>query len=242
MTKEYPIQFLIGNVIYKKLYFIYRPLYFIYKKISDRKKIRALKKIIKPGMAVVDIGANIGFYSILFSKLVGETGKVYAFEPDEENFRHLQRNASGLKNVSLNKTAVSDKSGKIKLYISDDLNIDHHTYNNGENRESVEIDAISLDDFFHNNQMVNFIKIDIQGYEYFAIVGGKKIINRSKKLTILSEFWPHGLNKAGVKPLAYIELLKNLNFQIDLPEEQLKDIGSKINDNMFSLDFFANKM
>ncbi|MFA4831564.1 MAG: FkbM family methyltransferase [Patescibacteria group bacterium] len=242
MAAKYPARFLIGNLIYRKFYFVYRPLYLFYKNISDRKKIRVLKKIIKPGMVVVDIGANIGFYSALFSKLVGAAGKVYAFEPDEDNFRHLEKNMRGLKNVSINKIAVSDKSGKIRLYISDVLNIDHHTYDNGENRKSVEIDAITLDDFFSNNEIVDFIKIDIQGYDYYAILGGKKLINRTEQLNILSEFWPYGLNKAGIKPLAYIELLKNLNFQIDLPEEKLKDIDSKINDNMFSLDFFANKI
>ncbi|MFA4818169.1 MAG: FkbM family methyltransferase [Parcubacteria group bacterium] len=241
MKKEYPVQFLIGNMIYKKLYFVYKPLYFAYKKISDRKKIQALKKIIKPGMVVVDIGANIGFYSILFSKLVGATGRVYAFEPDEENFRHLERNTINLKNVSINKKAVSDKSGKIKLYVSDDLNIDHHTYDAGENRKFIEIEAVSLDDFF-GNKPIDFIKIDIQGYEYYAILGGEKLFSRADKLMILSEFWPYGLNKVGIKPLAYLELLKKSNFQIDLPQDKLKDIDSKINDNMFSLDFFAEKI
>lgn len=240
--KKYPLKFRIGNMIYKKAYFIYQPLYFFYKCVSDRKKIAILKKIIKPGMKVLDIGANIGFYSMMFSKLVGETGSVYAFEPDKENFRHLKRNTIGLKNLSINKIAVSNKSGKIKLYISKDLNVDHNTYDNGEKRESVEVGTTSLDDFFNNNEIINFIKIDIQGYDYFAILGGEKVIGRSKKIKILSELWPYGLSKAGVQPSVYLDLLKRFNFQIDLPEEKLKNINSKINDNMFSLDFFANRM
>ena len=145
---KYPLQFRIGNMIYKKAFFIYETFYFFYKRFSDNSKIKELKKIIKPGMTVLDIGANIGFYSKLFSKLVGAEGRVYSFEPEEENFEYLKKNTKECNNVVINKMAVSDKSGKMKLYISDDLNVDHNVYDNGEGRKTCEIDAVSLDDYF----------------------------------------------------------------------------------------------
>lgn len=241
MGKKYPIYFLIGNMIYKKFYFIYKPFYFLYKYISDRKKISIIKKTIKPGMKVIDVGANIGFYSILFSKLVGEDGKVYAFEPDKENFCHLEKNCHSRRNITINKMAVSDKGGKIKLYISSELNVDHSTYDDGEGRKFIEIDAISLDDYIKKDEKIDFIKIDIQGYDYYAVLGSQNLINRINKIVVLTEFWPYGLNKAGVKPIQYLELLKNLNFKIDINNKDSVAAQDKINDKMFSLDFFAYK-
>ncbi len=69
------------------------------------------KKNIKPGVTVVDIGAHIGYYTVIAAQLVGDKGKVYAFEPDPRNFKLLQRNveANGYSNVVLVNKAVSDK-------------------------------------------------------------------------------------------------------------------------------------
>jgi hypothetical protein len=136
---------------------------------------------------------------------------------------------------------VSDKSGKIKLYYSDDLNVDHNTYDNGENRKCIEINSVSLDDCFKNNEIIDFIKVDIQGYDYYALIGGKNLISRSSQLVILSEFWPYGLSKAGVKPSFYIDFLEKMNFQIDLTKEELKNVDRKVGDNLFSLDIIARK-
>jgi len=239
---KYPLQFRIGNMIYKKAFFIYETLYFFYKRFSDNSKIKELKKIIKPGMTVLDIGANIGFYSKLFSKLVGAEGRVYSFEPDEENFEYLKKNTKECNNVVINKMAVSDKSGKMKLYISDDLNVDHNVYDNGEGRKTCEIDAVSLDDYFIDKDIdINFIKIDVQGFDYYAILGGEKTISKSKKVDILSEFWPFGLHKAGVGPYQYLELIKRMGFKVDLDDGSLSGLDEKIDDKMFILDFFASK-
>ena len=117
--------FKLANKLFEHYHFIYKPLYFFYKKISDRQKIALFKNIIKPGMRVLDLGANIGFYTVLFSKLVGENGKVFAFEPDAKNYKYLEENTKTLYNVTIEKKAVSDKTGKINFYISKDLNVDH---------------------------------------------------------------------------------------------------------------------
>src|ERR1700728_4292554 len=99
--EEYQI-FRLGEWMYKKAYGIYQPAYFLWKRYRDRELISFLEKHVKPGMTVVDIGANIGFYSVLFSKLVGEKGSVHAFEPDSTNFKHLVSNTRKLKNVFVN--------------------------------------------------------------------------------------------------------------------------------------------
>ena len=151
--------FKLANKLFEHYHFIYKPLYFFYKKISDRQKIALFKNIIKPGMRVLDLGANIGFYTVLFSKLVGENGKVFAFEPDAKNYKYLEENTKTLYNVTIEKKAVSDKTGKINFYISKDLNVDHQSYDSREGRDCEEADAIALDDYFLDNAKIDVIKI-----------------------------------------------------------------------------------
>jgi len=127
-----------------------------------------VKKEIKKGNVVLDIGAHIGYYTLIFAKLVGEEGKVFAFEPDPTNFSLLKKNVeiNGYKNVELVQKAVSNKNGKIKLYLSEENSGDHRIYNSHDGRKFIEVEAIRLDDYFKNyNGAIDFIKMDIQGAE-----------------------------------------------------------------------------
>lgn len=111
-----------------------------------------MKKNIKPGDTVVDIGSHIGYFTILMSKLVGETGKVYAFEPEKRNFELLKKNVEFNKcsNVILNNIAISDKTGKIKLYLTNKSNSGTHSIHDSEGYtyEIQEVDCMTLDDYF----------------------------------------------------------------------------------------------
>src|SRR5690242_7217517 len=81
---------------------------------------RIVTLALQPGDVVVDDVANIGYYTLLFSRAVGETGKVYAFEPDPDNYAFLERNvaANGCPNVTLVPEAVSDRTGELRLYLA----------------------------------------------------------------------------------------------------------------------------
>jgi FkbM family methyltransferase len=204
----------LGNIFFKRAYFIYFPLYRIYKNVSDKREVRLIKKYIEIDSNVVDIGANIGFYTRLFSKKVGENGKVYAFEPSPENYERLRQNTIDLKNVFIRKAAVGNTNSKLRLYVSNDLNVDHRTYPTKEMRRSVEVDCIRLDAFFQENKKIDFIKLDVQGFEYQAILGMQEIIEENKELKMMIEFWPSGLNEAGSDPQNLIELLKRCGFHL----------------------------
>ncbi len=165
-------------------------------------------------MQVVDIGGNIGFYSILLSRLVGGHGVVHVFEADTINFKHLKKNTQGLINVVINPRAAAERSGMIRLFRSNELNVDHQTYDIAENRDFVEIPYVALDDYFCNHERIDFIKINIQGYEYHAVLGMRETIVRSPSVAIFSEFWPYGLRKAGADPDDYLGLLKKLGVDL----------------------------
>ena len=232
-----------GNLLYTYLYGAYRPLYFFYKNFSDKDKIVLMEKSIKPGMTVVDIGANIGFYTILFSKLVSSGGKVIALEPEEQNFDHLKKNTEKLDNVLLERAAVGDKDGEIFLYKSDLLNVDHQTFDIGDARNADKVKCYALDSYFQTDAKVDFIKIDIQGYDYFALKGMVELTKRSDGLTILGEIWPYGLVKAGVSAREYLALLRSLGFEVNFFDHiKESDLDLKEKDRYFYTDFYAIKI
>lgn len=184
-------------------------------KIYEPTETNLVRSQINKGDIVVDMGANIGYYTLIFAGLVGKNGKVFAFEPDPENFAILSKNVeeNKLENVILINKAVSDKNGKTKLYLSEDNKGDHRIYDSGENRKSVTVDVVCLDDFMGDiKEKINFIKMDIQGAEGNALKGMTSVIENSKKIKILAEFWPMGLSNFNFDPKEFLEILEDYGF------------------------------
>lgn len=229
-------------VLFRRFFPVYKILYFLYKRVWDRKRLSRFRRLVKPGMTVLDIGANIGFYTLFFSDLVGPEGRVYAFEPDELNFKYLKHNAEHKKNVVFVPRAVTEKTGEIRLYRSEVNNADCKTYDSGENRKSSAVQGVAIDDYFQNGEKVNVIKMDVQGYEYFALKGMPKTIARSPQVLMAGEFWPFALQKSGADPKAFIELLENSGFKIEFEKGLSQgDVLGKTHDYFFYCDFLASK-
>ena len=215
----------LGDFLYKNVFPVYNIIYPIFKRKQDRHEIALLNQYIKKGDVVLDIGANIGFYTKILSELVGETGKVYAFEPDKTNFSHLKKNAGNLTNVEFINKAVSDKTGTITLYQSDLLNVDHKTYETKDYTSKTEIESVAMDDIIPKHR-VDFIKIDIQGSELHALRGLKKIINHNKSIIILMEYDPQSLTGAGSKSEEFFRICDESGFTMfalfkNKPEEKI---------------------
>ena len=229
------------NKLYHNFPPLYRLLYFLYKKISDRDKIRIINKHVKKGMKVLDIGANIGFYTMLLARLVGEEGIVYAFEPDKVNFNFLKRLTTNLCNVKVVNAACGIKSGITYLYLSKKMNIDHQVYKSSEYRERIEVEMISVDDYFKSD-IIDFIKIDVQGYDYFVFKGMKKTIALSPNIFIIGELWPYGLKRAGSSANEYLSEFKQAGFDIDLIYKgEFIDFSLYDEDKLFYIDFIAQR-
>ena len=201
----------IGNFLYKHAFPLYRPLYGAFKRRQDAQEIAMMKRVVKPGDVVLDIGSNIGFYSRLLSDLVGPTGKVHCFEPDRDNFARLREALQGRSNVVLNHAAVSDKSGEITLYTSHRLNVDHRTYQPEQYDSSYTVPAVRIDDYLPSPARVNFIKMDIQGAEYLAIRGMEQLLQRSTRVAMIFELAPEFLQQcSGVSDTEMLQLLQRL--------------------------------
>lgn len=209
---ENKISFRLAEYLFKNAFPVYKVLYKRFKFRQDADEIAYLKKEIRKGDIVLDIGSNIGFYAEIISDLVGPEGKVHCFEPDRTNFAHLTKRVGNRKNVVLNNAAVSDKPGKLTIYTSHRLNVDHRTYKPEEYDSSYEVNAINIDDYLKEHWNVNFIKIDIQGYEMAAFIGMKQTLEHNSNLKILTEFWPHGLRSAGSSAEELLLYMKSPGF------------------------------
>ena len=126
---------------------------------------KIFEKEIRNGYVVLDIGAHIGYFTLISAKLVGKNGKVFAFEPDPANFALLKKNIASncYKNVIISQKAITSKNGKLKLHLSKDstghqIDYSHSSY------QTIEIESIRLDDYFRNyDENIDFIKIDAEG-------------------------------------------------------------------------------
>ncbi len=210
------IVFVVANILYNYAFPAYKVLYFAFKQWQDRSEIKVIKRFVKKGDTVVEVGANIGFYSAVISTAVGEKGMLHAFEPEPTNFRHLQSTIGKMQNVKANNVAVSDKKGKLNLYTSTLLNVDHRTYAVSEYGKVLSVDADSIDSYLNGNNKVDFIKMDIQGAEMFALRGMSNTLDANPEIKILTEIEPFGLNTSGSSVDEFYNFVVSKNFKIYL--------------------------
>jgi FkbM family methyltransferase len=185
--------------------------------LMGREEMSFLRSVVKPGMAVVDVGANQGLYTLLLSDLVGESGSVVAFEPDRELFEILLRNcaANHARNVRAYDIAIGAACGEDMLSRS--------LLNAGDNRlapghrpdeaNSIPVKVSSLDKIVAGRR-VDFVKIDVQGWELEAFRGMEETFAANAQIKLLFEFWPYGLLKAGCEPVAVLRDLGQRGFSI----------------------------
>lgn len=186
----------------------------IWEKLTTEK----FKEVVREGDVVVDLGASMGYFTLLAAKLVGKKGKVYAFEPAPINYSLLIKNIelNGYDNVVLVQKAVSNVSGTVKLFLSNEDIGNNTIYQYGDNREFVEVESVALDEFFRDKEhRVNVIKMDIEGAEMAALLGMDRIIRGNKKLKMFSEFYPSLMSAAGYSPEDFVhKLIDDYHFSI----------------------------
>lgn len=148
--------------------------------------IRMLKSFLKPGMYFLDLGANIGYFSALASALVGREGRVFAFEPSPVCCPRLSQNLCGFEQARIYKYAASDTNGRRAFYLHSredgwgSLLADHDL------TERVHVDTIRLDDWAQGAgiQRLDFVKIDIEGSEYAALLGARTLLRSFRPIVV----------------------------------------------------------
>lgn len=186
----------------------------------ERDSVHICKKLIKPKMVVMDIGAHIGYYTRIFSKLVGQEGRVYAFEPNIENFELLKKNTHHLRNVTLCNKAVSDKIGSIDFFILPGSTGSHSIFASVEAKKTAT-ESTTIDHFLRQVGMpaVNFLKIDIEGGEPLAFRGMLEFLQKQKDISVIMEFLPGVLEKTGEDPQLFLEKLRGFGLMINVIAE-----------------------
>ncbi len=176
------------------------------------------RSVIQAGDNCVELGSNIGLFTVLYGQLAGERGHVLAFEPSPANASLLRRNLvlNRITNVEVIEKAVSDQSGTGDLHLSRTNCGDNRIYESDlDSRGTVTIETIGLDEFFATRPGgIDFLKMDIQGAEAKALAGMKALLRDRRVAKILMEFWPHGLVRSGADPASVLERLRESGFSL----------------------------
>lgn len=201
---------------------------------EEKYETALFEKIVEEEMIVVDVGANVGYYSLLAARLVGNSGMVYAFEPMPKSYELLCKNIdlNHYDNVIAINKAVSNRSGRAKFWYERDwwgspsfsqlcvLTVSKHkTFEEGG---FIEVETIALDEFFENvvgNLKVDVIKVDTGGAEGLVTEGVEKIFRSNNNLKVFMEWWPDALNDLGTDPLQLLYKLQEYGFEIKFINE-----------------------
>jgi FkbM family methyltransferase len=179
---------------------------------------KVFARLCQPGDTVLDLGANIGWYSMLAAKIVGDTGCVFAFEPDADNIRLLEMNASVLDSfgvVYITQSAVGETVGEVLFHKSDTNLGDHRLFSDGSSRETHAVSVTTLDVFFSDEQrnLPDIVKSDTQGSEAKIFQGAKKLFSNGWRPVMILEFWPFGLVNSGNNPQSFWNELQDLGYK-----------------------------
>lgn len=165
---------------------------------------------LKKGMVIADIGANIGYYALMEALWVGPKGKVYAIEPVSENIELLNRNiaANGYQNIEVFEKAIGDKDTKKDLILSRQSNLSsfcgHIDLDHSGEKRSVELQT--LDSFLQGKRKPDFVRMDVEGYEFEIMLGMKKTIKEAGHLQLFIEVHADFMGKE--KTVEFYRILK----------------------------------
>jgi len=164
----------------------------------------------------LDIGANLGWYSLLLARR-WPRARIHAFEPEPRNLAllrgNLQRN--GITNVTVHGVAVAERDGAMQFFPYAEKNMGRHSLVPQAGCEPITVPVVTLDGFLQQQRLdppdVEFVKIDVEGYELPALQGARSLL--AAKPRILAEFAPKYVRRAGQDPAELLRFLQALGFR-----------------------------
>jgi len=193
-------------------------------RVFEPSELSFFQKYCRGEKNLVDIGANVGLYTALAMHSLSPAAQIIALEPHPENFAYLNKTIAG--NLSLKSNcprteafnlAASAEPGTIELFMNPDNRGDNRTYATNDGQwKSIPVEAQPVDALLERAQVqqINFVKMDVQGYEHAVLRGFKRMLARSREVILMTEFWPKGLKEAGSNGAAYLEDLSCLGFTL----------------------------
>ena len=192
--------------------------------IHEAESTKQFRQEIKPGMHILEVGANIGYYALIGSQLIGDNGRITAFEPSPRNMNLLKAN------ISLNSLdeiittypfGAGSKSGKERFYIMSKGNMSSFI-SRDEDRiiktlDYIDVEMVRLDDFLsEHNMSVDYVRMDVEGYELEIIKGMERVLtSKEAPQGLFIEIHSDLLNKiAGSSCETFVNLLLEMNYDI----------------------------
>ena len=165
----------------------------------ERAELNLLNRLLSEESVFVDIGANFGLYSLVASQKITNSGKVICFEPFPKNYAALKKNISlnSKSNIISENIALGDKKDELSLYYQpNEKNLGIVSANFMENSKTIEVDVMSLDEYVNENGIdkIDFIKIDVEGFENQVIVGMKKTLELFSPMILIEIFDEGSIN------------------------------------------------
>lgn len=215
------------------------PFWFRLELLTNRHEVETitqLDKLAAPGMTMLDIGAHVGYYSRRYAKILGENGRIFAFEPHPRTFATLQHNVKRLPQVTAVQLALAEHEGTAELHdylmmsASGSLHYDEsmaalqksqmhdtdiaprigHTFS----AQTFTVRTTPVDDFLATRgiQQVDLVKMDIEGAEIGALRGMQQTIANSPNLKLVMEYNPQALKAFGHEPIAALNEVQAFGF------------------------------
>jgi FkbM family methyltransferase len=190
---------------------------------DERFETSVFAELLRPGMSVLDVGGNIGFYAMLARSRVGAAGRVVVFEPFPRSAALIRASieANGYTNVDLVEAAVAERAGSAELFLSPDQWSEHslldlgHQRPGDDGRFKLEVPLVTVDGALErlgHDPRVDLVKMDIEGAEWRALQGMRRVLDHNPRLTLMTELWPNGFVRAGASARAFLEALAGEGF------------------------------
>lgn len=208
-------------------------LHWLAKGSYERFTRKLFKRALEPGMRVLDIGANIGYYTLLAAKAVGSTGKVFAFEADPENARFLSHNVAlnGVADtVTVIPKAAASRSGTVRFFSNRANSVLSSLIVEGEATDAVEVECTTVDAAISPHERIDVVKLDVEGGEVDALRGMSETISRMDRLILFVECCPYVLALAGGSVTELLDELERHGFRVHLIQERLKDVTTDLSE------------
>ena len=189
----------------------FEALYLGYKRVLEAGPVGGLERCVEDGTTVLDLGANIGFFSVRFGRWVGPTGRVVAIEPEQRNLASLRRRVAraGFEQVvECVAAAAADAPGELRLARTPSHPGDHHLAPDGDPVRAVTVDELMASD----QRRLSLIKIDVQGAEALAIAGARRAIERHHPALFVEIDGP-SLSRMGSSPAQLVETMSSLGYR-----------------------------